>query len=76
MNREKRDVFVILGACMTSFLSLTSNIYNFRTRCAIRFIVNDPNEHTEYEGKFYRHPDIGHRTLWQLSSSRGSRIYS
>lgn len=46
------------------------------TRDVIRFIVNDPNEHTGHEGKFYRHPDIEHRTLCQLSSSHGPRIYS
>lgn len=46
------------------------------TRDAIRFIVNDPNEHTGHEGKFYRRPDIGHRTLCQLSSRHGPGIYS
>ena len=29
----------------------------------IRFIVDDPNEHTGHEEKFYRRPDIGHRTF-------------
>lgn len=46
------------------------------TRDAIRFIVNDPSEHTGHEGKFYRCPDIGHRTLRQLSTSHGPGIYS
>lgn len=40
------------------------------------FIVNDPNGHAGHEGKFYRHLDVGHRTLCQLSSGHGLGIYS
>jgi len=42
----------------------------------IRFTVNDPNEHTGYEGKFYHRSDAEHRTLCQLSSRHELGIYS
>jgi len=56
-----------------NFISFISNICNFYTKC--NPLYRQRSKHIGHEGKFYRRPNVGHRTLCQLSSRHGLRIY-